>query len=334
MSTIAHGLAELRLKQTVDFLITESSTNSITLVDGAIEYSLGPLDVSHLDTTNLNNVLKRFNGSSEYRDIRIESTSATDDAIVLALYHKGLLESDNSAHDFKTGKEALAIIEDLQNELLHDVLFQNKFWLACQNPQNIPANVLYGMAIENYHFLYRESWFDTPVLSYPGNEAARLAMNRFYSEEYGHDELIFRSLEQMGITRENIRSVQPLPQTLALCNSLAYWAASDPLFFFSTLGVLEGKDMKIDSYIRAMEDASTIAESFIAPLREHALINIEGEHGSLTAEVFGALETISNQDLERILSRTKLFVELYDQFYTSVWDYYSDSSYPLVRIQA
>ncbi|MCF5495888.1 hypothetical protein GIV81_25835 [Pseudomonas syringae] len=229
-----------------------------------------------------------------------------------------------------TGDEAILIIEDLQADLLHKTLYANRFWRGMQTPESVPENVYYGMAIENFNFLYRESWFDSPVLNYVASEKARLKMNEFYGEEYGHDELIFQALSTLGITQQQIRESVPLPETLALCNALAYWAATDPLFFFTTMGILEGKDIEVDSYIIAMQASGKIKDEFIAPILAHANINIGAEHGVLTRELFAEIPVVTADQLRSMKSNTHIFVELYDNFHSAVWDFYS-TTHTLLR---
>lgn len=250
---------------------------------------------------------------------------------ITALYDADLLYFRGNGDGYVTGLECLLEIEDLQADLMYQTLYRNKFWQACKNPSDVDPRVFHGMAIENYHFLFRESWFDSPVLSFQGSTKARLLMNEFYGEEYGHDELILKSLHVIGITREQAAETRPLPQTLALCHGLSHWAATDPLFFFTTLGVLEGKDLKIDSYIRAMEDGGQVNEAFIKPILAHANINMDGEHGSLTRKIFKEIPVVSRSDLEKMKKNTHLFIELYDDFHSAVWDYYSDKANPLLR---
>lgn len=248
-----------------------------------------------------------------------------------ALVDNQIAYINNSGKNFVSGDEAILVIEDLQANLLYSTLYKNKFWQAMQSPKTVPEDVYYGMAIENYHFLFRESWFDSPVLSYLPSTKARLIMNEFYGEEYGHDELILRALNQIGIELGDISETLPLPETLALCNALAYWSANDPLFFFSTMGILEGKDIKVDSYILAMEESGKISADFIKPIKGHANINIEAEHGILTRELFREISVVRNDQLKSMIANTKLFVELYDNFHTAVWNYYSNESNPLLR---
>jgi hypothetical protein len=156
-------------------------------------------------------------------------------------------------------------------------------------------------------------------------------MNKFYGEEYGHDELLLKALRSLGFTREDLADTIPLPQTMALCNALAYWASYDPLFFFTTLGVLEGKESKVDSYIEACEKLG-LDRAFVGPIRAHANLNVEGEHGSLTRALFQALPCVDTASVRRWRGLTHVFVELYDDFYTGIWDFYSTAPSLLRRV--
>lgn len=234
----------------------------------------------------------------------------------------------------RSGLDVLLEIEDLSNDLLYKTLYTNVFWEKCttaESVDDIPINVIHGMIIENYHFLFRESYFDAPVLSYVPNTGVRLAMNEFYAEEYGHDELLLNALQMIGVTREDLAGTAPLPQTMALCNALAYWAHSDPLFFFTTLGILEGKDIKQDSFLDAAYRIG-IDPALLKPVKAHSDINLQGAHGSLTRKIFSRIPAISESDVRRLRAQTHLFVELYDQFYTGIWNHYSRSATLLRKV--
>ncbi|NNM59784.1 MAG: hypothetical protein HKM04_08215 [Legionellales bacterium] len=249
------------------------------------------------------------------------------------LYSHNIVD-DCSLPEGRLGIDVLFEIEDLTNELLYKTLYKNPFWLACQNAKtkgDIPLNVIYGQVIENYHFLFRESYFDAPVLSYVGNLNVRLALNAFFAEEYGHDELLLQSLNSVGITRSQLSMTMPLPETMGLCNALAYWSHNDPLFFFTTLGVLEGKDIKQDSFIEAAIRMG-FPSKFIDPVQTHSNINLKGEHGNLTREIFSAIPIIDIETIKRLRSQTYLFVELYDALYTGIWNYYSNPDNKLLRL--
>lgn len=110
---------------------------------------------------------------------------------------------------------------------------------------------------------------------------------------------------------------------MALCNTLAYWSANDPLFFYTTLGILEGKDIKLDSYVNAMENNSIVPTEFIYYIKEHSMINLNAEHGNLGRELFKNIPAVSRADVDRLKAQTYLFIDIYNKFYLSVWQHYS-----------
>jgi Iron-containing redox enzyme len=264
-------------------------------------------------------VLSRLDGNTCIADaVREETSLSEDDAreLVASLDAAGLID-DATPVECRPALDVILDLEDLVEELCTTTIFQNPFWQTClavRGPGDLPQRLAIGMVIENWHFLFRESYFDAPVLSYVPHTEVRLVMNRFFGEEYGHDEILLKSLNAVGLTREDMRDSIPLPQTMALCNALAYWAHNDPLFFFTTLGLLEGQGLKKDSFIEACERAG-LADDFVEPLRVHSNINIGAGHGNLTRELF---------------KHVPLFVELYDGFYTGVWKHYTSDA-PLLR---
>ena len=230
----------------------------------------------------------------------------------------------------RTGLQALQELEILTNDLIRASLAENIFWKKLHSSEPVPINVFYGFAIENYHFLYRESLFDSPVLSFLNCTSARNFINEFYISEYGHDEIVMRALNAIGIKREELLDSLPLPETMAMCNSLSHWASTDPIFFFSTLGVLEGGDEQVDPFLHACESHGVSAE-FIQPMRQHADINRNAKHGELSKEIFNTIEFVDDQTMARMRRKTHLFIEMYNQFYTALWNNYSSPGNRLLR---
>lgn len=221
------------------------------------------------------------------------------------------------------GRELILEIEDLYNGLMERTVQRNPFWRAMvEDPAGTPEAVFHGMCVENYHLLFRESYFDSPVLCYPYSREARRLINEFYCEELGHDELLLRALESVGLDRDGLYGSVPLPGTMALCNALSHWARHDPLFFFTTLGPLEGRDVEIDSFVLACRRRG-LPEAFVGPIHSHANINKAGGHGLLTRRIFEAIPAVGAADAERIRRQTRLFVAIYDRFYDGIWRHYS-----------
>lgn len=305
----------------------------LSLDRGDSRFALAP---EGIDTRALGQVLRLIDGGAGAADLVRAAGSADGQGI-------GRLIDDLAAHDLidemaaphaRSGRAALLALEDRTNRLLFKTLYRNRFWRAMlDDPHAVPERVFHGMAIENYHFLFRESWFDSPVLAWTGSTPARVAMNRFYAEETGHDELILKALVSVGIDREMLARTVPLPETMALANALSHWARTDPLLFFATLGVLEGRDIAVDSFVTAAERRG-LDEAFVGPIRAHAGINMTGEHGMLTREIFDALDGVGEDDIRRVSDGLDLFVALYDDFYSAILDHYAAPGDRLRRVES
>lgn len=282
----------------------------------------------------LERTLRRLNGEAslaEIVDAEPALTSGAAQDLFESLDAAGLVD-DVEPVACRPGSEVILEIEELVERYCDETIYQNPFWRTClsaRGPGDVPQKLATGMVIENWHFLFRESYFDAPVLSYVPNTAVRLLLNEFFSEEYGHDEILLKSLNFVELSREDMRDAIPLPETMALCNALAYWAHSDPLFFFTTLGLLEGQGMKHDSFIEACEQ-SGLPDEFVEPLRIHANINIGAGHGNLTRSIFQHIPALDAATEARLKRQVRLFVELYDAFYLGVWRHYTSDS-PLLR---
>jgi hypothetical protein len=279
-------------------------------------------------------LLRRFDGANELDAIVADERSLSAAAaaeLVQSLDEAGIID-DLAPVECRSGVEVILEIEELIESLCTSTIYENIFWktcLAARAPGDVPQKLASGMVIENWHFLFRESYFDAPVLSYVDNTQVRLLLNQFFSEEYGHDEILLRSLNFLGLSRDDMADAIPLPETMALCNALAHWAHTDPLFFFTTLGLLEGQGMKHDSFIEACE-RSGLAPEFVGPLRAHANINIKAAHGNLTRAIFQRIPVLDLQTVARLKRQARLFVELYDAFYAGVWRYYTSDA-PFLR---
>jgi hypothetical protein len=282
----------------------------------------------------LERTLRRFDGETSLSDIVdqepvLSSTAAQE--LFQSLDIAGLID-DAAPVACRSGSEVILEIEELVEQYCDETIYRNPFWLTCLSARgagDVPQKLATGMVIENWHFLFRESYFDAPVLSYVPNTAVRLLLNEFFSEEYGHDEILLKSLNFVGLSRADMSDAIPLPETMALCNALAYLAHSDPLFFFTTLGLLEGQGMKHDSFIEACERAK-LPEEFVEPLRIHANINIGAGYGNLTRSIFQQIAALDAATVARLKSQVRLFVELYDAFYLGVWRHYT-SDQPVLR---
>jgi hypothetical protein len=231
----------------------------------------------------------------------------------------------------RSALHALLDIERELNRLVHRRIHRNRFWRAIlADPKSVSRRVYVGTVLENYHFLKSEPVFDGPALTFSGSATVRSIFNQFFCDEFGHDKMLHRALLGAGLDRREIDSAIPLPSTSALINVLAYWARYDAKLFFATIGLHEGREGKIDSFVEACEKKS-MPRAFVKPVRAHALINVRSAHGSVARILFREMGALSDEEIERIRTSLPLFVRLYDDFYEGIWHHYSDERKPVIR---
>ncbi len=292
------------------------------------------LETEVLPTDKLLDLLNALDGKRTLDEIKQDFPPITCEELAefVETLDRNALIDVTDAYQFKSGVEALFELEDTLNELLHDKLYQNVFWKNCQQERvTIPKNILYGLAIEHYHFLFRQNYFDAPILARRNTGEIRELMLDFFHDEYRHDTIILKALNAIGISEEDLVDTMPLPTTLSLCNALTYWSNNDPLFFFLTLSVLEGKDLAKDTYVDICKKVG-LDQAFIKPIESHANINLKHQHGNLTRLIFKNIPHVDAFNLRRLKSTLHLFVAMYDNFYTEVWQHYTDAPKLLRRV--
>jgi hypothetical protein len=308
------------------------------IVDGHIEMTLGEnvFVVEHKHPDQLMALLLDLDGRHRVDDLPAGSGLDRDEVVqVLTQLDAGGFLDDPTMPSLESALGVGFTIEDDLNRLFADQIETSRFWTELSEcPEDVPHNVYYGMAIENWHFLYREHLFDSAVLSFPNSREVRAALNEFYIEEHRHDDIVLKAFEALGIRPDQMRAGRPLPSTMALVNGLAFWARTDPLFFLATVSVLEGGpgagEDGTDSFLEAADRAG-VSESFLGPLREHARINAGHGHGRVSRELFDLLPAVNEAEEVRMRAQCPLFMELYRNFYDGIWEYWSDPARPLLR---
>lgn len=272
---------------------------------------------------------------SELQQIFSPNNPEFINTIVRNLDEHGLLD-DVAQFQVHSSIDTLLRLEDLTNELLDKSVDENPFCklIIKSNTSDLSINVLYGFAIENYHFFSRKCYFDSPVLGFQSSTKVRQLMNELYCREYGQDSLLLEALNAIGISREELTETMPLPETMAMCNGLTYWANFEPLFFFSTLGMLAGQTLKnFESYLKACERVE-LDSSFIDPIRQLVNIKLKSEQENITRRIFQEILHIDKETRQRFMGQTYLLIEMYNNFHTAIWNHYSSTSNLLRRLSA
>lgn len=211
------------------------------------------------------------------------------------------------------------------------VLNSNPFWIELNNG-TLNKNAIIGHTIENYYILEKEYDFDGAIMSLEQDPRRREILHEFYKEEHGHDELVLKSLTNIGISREELNNSIPLVYTEGICSLLNLWSNEDPLSFMASLYILEGVDWEPDTFIQEISTNYELPKGFVAPQVNHADLNQGHGHGNLTRHMFNTFTLIEAEDQKRITSNLKLLVDTLNEFYKEIHKYYSNSNNSLLRV--
>ena len=256
------------------------------------------------------------------------------ESILEGLEEQALLD-DATPLTIHSGIDTLLELEDFTNELLETTVEGNLFWKPITSTESeLPSSVLYGFGIEHYHLsCHRWNW-DFPVLGCQNYTKVQQLINQLYGQEYGQDQLWLKALNAIGISDQDLNDAIALPETLAIGNALAYWANSEPLVLLITLGVLKRQAYHhLASYLAACEQVN-LESGFIDPIRELVNSNLTGESENLIHCIFQDIAHVDQQTRQRLGDQIYLFIEMYNNFYRAIWNYYSSTSDLLRRVSA
>ncbi|NEO80924.1 hypothetical protein [Moorena sp. SIO4G3] len=327
-------------------------------------------ETSGLSAETLQTLFVMMDGTRSIEEL--QELFAPDNPEVIQSILQGLEEQAllDDATPFKvhSGIDTLLELEDFTNKLLETTVEGNLFWKPitsdpvggtgilpvtigqqpntgdCENHgepvpnapygSELPITVLYGFGIEHYHLsCHRWNW-DFPVLGCQNYRKVQQLINQLYSQEYGQDQLWLKALNGIGISDQDLKDAIALPETVAIGNALAYWANSEPLVLLSTLGVLKRQAYHhLASYLAACERVN-VESGFIDPIRELVNRNLTGESENLIHRIFQDIAHVDQQTRQRLGDQIYLFIEMYNNFYRAIWNYYSCTSDLLRRVSA
>ncbi|MEO1373364.1 MAG: hypothetical protein AAFW70_03370 [Cyanobacteria bacterium J06635_10] len=244
------------------------------------------------------------------------------------------LLDDASDINIESSLITLLELESFTNELLKNQVFENKFRSIEPDACDLQLNVIYGFAVEMYHFFERKAYIESSALSVPGSREIRQLINQIYCKEYGQDRLLLEALNSIGISNEDLIDTIALPQTMALCNSLAYWASFDSLFYFSILGVLANQNMKnLTSYLQICEELKMDSD-FLNAIKKLIISQQNSEVQNIAHQIFQELDRVDEQAKQRLKRQMHLFAEMYSNFSNAMFDYSSHTHSLLRQVSA
>jgi hypothetical protein len=164
-------------------------------------------------------------------------------------------------------------------------------------------------AREYFHLVSAGPRIIAGALPHEHDPVTRRLLETFVCQEVGHDRLLLRSLAAVGIDEDEAQNSLPLPETFALISGLQTLADQDPLSFKSLVFLLEEATPDFhEALVSACRDRG-LDRSFWGPIIDHADINDEGDHGSISERLLARIELVSAEQRTVVLKNVATMIE-------------------------
>jgi hypothetical protein len=242
-----------------------------------------------------------------------------------------LTESRSTAHPHAvTGgqlyRELRRIADRVTGRVAHSAFYRALIENRAQERQ------LIGYALEYYWLVRSASGIIAPVLASAHSTAERRLLENFLSSEIGHDKFIGAALQAVGISPDELEQHQPLSATFAVGASLGVYARQHPISFKACLFILEqARPDFIDAFDRRCI-ALGLPSSFYLPLREHADLNDDYDHGDISADLLALEGAVDVETCTVVKRHVSLLIETVVHQEEQILDYYAREEMPMPRI--
>lgn len=304
-----------RLKCQVSFY-----SDAIVLSQNSLSYRLS---CHNQNQAGLQKLFLMMDGSHHVQELKQQlASSETFEALAQQLAAQGLIEdAKHKTPDFR--QNSILKWEELFAGRLSKKLEQQPLQFLAASP---PVNVIYGFALEHYHLLTQSSNFYGPLLHLQQSSKIRKFLNRYYCKVNEQDELLFQGLQGLGIHRDDLLTTLQLPETIALCNALIFWANSDPLFCLSVLGIWEVQQIQTWEFYLKSLDPSQSDSLFLAAMQQFVQLKRQAQPERLKHLIISELSPFEETILEKFQRQIHLFIELNANFYTAISTAYKYST--------
>jgi len=194
--------------------------------------------------------------------------------------------------------------------------------------------LLLGWLLDRYHYVAGTASHVSCAIANAPNQRLELMLSEHLSEEYWHAMWLASGLRAAGLSDRDIKASLPLPATLGAINFLRWIASTNILGYFLTLGVRESHAAESQGQEREIwqrwESSHLLPQEALAPYRDHKLLDMEHDHGSISAEVFVDLAPVVETQQQALLCVLTHFARLTAEASAAVLRYYDDVSNPIV----
>ncbi len=246
---------------------------------------------------------------------------------LLAEFHRRGLLTENQREVTSPGVTGSQFYRELCRFLAR---FKRRFppspFLQKMADGTLSRNQLIGYALESYHVTHLCPRLLAPSLANYESPTTQKLLQEFFVCELHHDRLIENSLKSVGIEGEQLKQMQPLPMTFALCSTLGVLASQHPLSFKAALMLFEEDDKKFHELFKQHCQAKELPSGFYQPILLHARINDEGSHEQITEVLLAEVPYVSPEEQSTVKKNMGILMESMVLRTHEILDYYGNSN--------
>jgi len=164
-------------------------------------------------------------------------------------------------------------------------------------------------AREYYHVVRAGPGIIAGSLAHAGDRTTRGILEQFLASELGHDKLIASALASVGIEEAEIDRVLPLPETFSIISALQVAADQEPLTFKALVFLMEEASPEFHQAFVSACEYEGLPAAFWKPITDHAGINDEGAHGSISERLLTQVETVTQEERCVVLKQAMTMIE-------------------------
>jgi hypothetical protein len=170
-------------------------------------------------------------------------------------------------------------------------------------------DMLIRYAKEYYYIVWAGPAIIAGSLAHASDRQTRGILEEFLASELGHDRLIASALASVGVMERDLHASLPLPETFAIISALQVFADQEPLTFKALVFLMEQASPDFhEAFVSACEYEG-LGRTFWGPITDHAGINDEGAHGSISRRLLAQVEQVSVEERTVVLKQAASMVE-------------------------
>lgn len=278
-------------------------------------------------------LVKYFDGRHSIEQIIEKTGIEKEDLIdtIEVLSSMNLFKTENSVSNIeksqffdKFEKAALMWSRQLNTHRLYKGLEQQQF----------PKDVLIGMILETYHYVASAPKHSATAIAHCNDKRLENILTHFFVDEYNHARLLLKTLENLGLSREQVINSKPLAGTQYLINTLCDLGRRHTLCYFGGTALFEGRADDFDQSKDSLEKICSnygIDPSAVEPMVDHLRGDIVANHRGLLEEALDNVTHLEASIAQSIVNSCHELTEAFNFFSENIITYYSSASASIPR---